>query len=139
MSEFRFVVDTNVLISAALLSRSVPRLALDAILERGRLLTSEETLIELEQVLRRSKFDRYLREELRLEFLAAFLHQAELVDIVDIPRTCRDPRDDKFLALALSGQASHLISGDADLLILNPFQGISVITPQDALMLLRSP
>ena len=69
-----------------------------------------------------------------------FFH-AELVDIAfDIPVThtitdCRDPKDNKFLELALSASATALITGDADLLVLHPFQNISILTPADYLLL----
>ena len=44
---------------------------------------------------------------------------------------CRDPKDDKFLELALSGAATHLISGDDDLLALHPFRGVAILSPHD--------
>ncbi|MDE2844360.1 MAG: putative toxin-antitoxin system toxin component, PIN family [Chloroflexota bacterium] len=43
---------------------------------------------------------------------------------------CRDPKDDKFLELAVSGQASHIVSGDQDMLELHPFRGIPVLSPR---------
>jgi len=43
---------------------------------------------------------------------------------------CRDAKDDKFLELAVSGKASHIVSGDADLLVLHPFRSIAILTPQ---------
>lgn len=44
-------------------------------------------------------------------------------------RACRDPKDDKFLELAVNGSASLIITGDKDLLALDPFRGIGIITP----------
>lgn len=53
-------------------------------------------------------------------------------------KACRDPKDDKFLEAAVSGQATHLITGDADLLVLDPFQGIRILPPQEFLdMIIR--
>lgn len=50
---------------------------------------------------------------------------------MDAPITaCRDPKDDKFLELAVSGRATHIISGDTDLLTLNPFRGIAILPPR---------
>lgn len=46
---------------------------------------------------------------------------------------CRDPKDDKFLSLAVSGHATHIITGDQDILALDPFQGIRILTPRDFL------
>ena len=84
---------------------------------------------ELDDVIRRKKFDKYVAREKRLEFLAAYLRQAELVEVSESIRECRDSKDDKFLELAVEGDATHLVSGDDDLLVLNPFRGIPVIDP----------
>ncbi len=58
------------------------------------------------------------------------MRDAELVAVIDEVKECRDPNDDKFSALALSGKASNVVSGDADLLALHPFRGIAIVTPQ---------
>jgi putative PIN family toxin of toxin-antitoxin system len=136
-SDIRVVVDTGVAVSAVLLPRSVPRQAFDLAMERGRLLVSEATIAELDEVLRRPKFNKYTSEEKRLEFFAALVREAEVVEITEQVTGCRDPKDDKFLELAVNGKASHLLSGDADLLVLRPFRGIAVLTPQDFLASLR--
>jgi predicted nucleic acid-binding protein len=54
---------------------------------------------------------------------------AELVTITARIAACRDPTDDKFLELAVNGHADLIVSGDADLLALNPFRGIPIVTP----------
>jgi uncharacterized protein len=51
-----------------------------------------------------------------------------LVSITERIAACRDPTDDKFLELAVSGRADCVVSGDADLLILSAFRGIPFIT-----------
>jgi putative PIN family toxin of toxin-antitoxin system len=130
MNETRTVIDTNVAVSAVLLPRSVPRQAFDAAAGRGKLLVSEATVAELDEVLRRPKFNKYVPEEKRLEFLAALVQGAELVEVTEVITACRDANDNKFLELAVSGRASHILSGDADLLALHPFQGIAVVTSQ---------
>jgi hypothetical protein len=96
-SEIRAVVDTGVAVSAVLLPRSVPRQAFDLAIARGRLLVSPATVAELDGVLRRSTFNKYVSEEERLEFLAALVRQAELVEPAEVVKQCRDPKDDKFL------------------------------------------
>lgn len=130
MSEIQIVLDTSVLVSAVLLPRSVPRQAFDMAVARGRVLVSEATVSELDEVLRRPKFNKYLPEEKRLEFLAALVQEAELVHVLEAITVCRDVKDDKFLEVAVSGRASHIVTGDADLLALHPFRGIAVLTPQ---------
>jgi putative PIN family toxin of toxin-antitoxin system len=129
-NEWRIVLDTSVLVSAVLLPKSVPRQAFDLAMTRGGLLVSIETIAELEDVLRRPKFEKYIVESQRLEFLAALLHVAEPIEVSEVVNECRNAKDNKFLELALSGNASHIISGDADLLVLHPFRGIEIVTPQ---------
>jgi putative PIN family toxin of toxin-antitoxin system len=129
----RIVMDTGVVARAVLLPRSVPRQAFDAAIRLGKLLVSEESVSELDEVLRRARFDKYVPAAQRLEFLAALVHSAAIVEIEQAVTGCRDPRNDKFLSLAVSGQADFLVSGDQDLLALNPFQGIAIVTPAEFL------
>ena len=83
---------------------------------------------ELNDVLRREKFERYVRLEGRERFLNALIRDGILVGVTERLQLCRDPKDDKFLDVAVSGGASHIITGDDDLLILNPFRGIPIVT-----------
>jgi putative PIN family toxin of toxin-antitoxin system len=129
-SKIRTVIDTGVAVSAVLLPRSAPRQAFDVAAAQGRLLVSEATIAELDKVLRRPKFNKYVSEEKRLEFLAALIRSAEAVEVTEIIAECRDPKDNKFLELAVSGKAGQIISGDGDLLTLHPFRGIAIVTPQ---------
>ena len=92
-------------------------------------MASIETLSEINDVLQRPRFDRYLRRIQREEFLEVLEQMVEIVEITETIRACRDPRDDKFLELALSGRATHIITGDQDLLDLHPFRGIPILTP----------
>ncbi len=121
MNEFRTVIDTGVVVSAALIPGSIPRQAFDAAMNRGKVLVSEPTVEELDMVLRRPKFNKYLSEEKRQEFLAALVKEAEIVEITENVVVCRDPDDDKFLELAVSGRASHIMSSDGDLVGLAAF------------------
>lgn len=70
---------------------------------------------------------------------AALVQEALLIDVVDRITECRDVKDNKFLELAVSGQAACLISGDKDLLVLNPFRGIPILTPQAFLSQSKAP
>jgi putative PIN family toxin of toxin-antitoxin system len=128
-----FAADTNILVSRLLFRHSLPAEALRHAMSRYRLLISSETLIELGAVLSRPKFDRYLPLADRLGFFDRLRRIA--VHIRDIPpiAVCRDPKDDKFLALALAGRASFLLTGDDDLLSLHPFRGISILSPRQYL------
>jgi uncharacterized protein len=129
-SNERFVLDTNVIVSAVLLTRSVPRQAFDLAFIRGTVLVSESILDELDNVLRRPRFERYVSEGERLQFLTNFIRDATVAEVIELITDCRDPKDNKFLELAVSGNATSIISGDVDLLALHPFRGISVVTPQ---------
>jgi len=61
--------------------------------------------------------------------MRTLLQSAETVVITERIAVCRDPTDDKFLELAVNGQAGMIVSGDADLLALNPFRGIPIVPP----------
>jgi uncharacterized protein len=128
MNEHRIVIDTGIAVSAVLLPASVPRRAFDAAAARGKLLVSEATVAELDEVLRRPKFNKYISEEKRLEFLAALIQVAEEVEITESVTACRDPEDNKFLELAVCGKATCILTGDQDLLVLNPFRDVPILT-----------
>ena len=85
----------------------------------------------MDEVLRRPKYDRYLREEERLLFLAAFIRDAKVVDVAEKVAECRDPKDNKFRELAVSGNATCIVTGDSDLLVLNPFREVAILTSQE--------
>ena len=125
----RFVFDTNVLVSALLLEHSTSRRAFDRALNHGKLLLSFAVLRELNEVLSRKQFRKYVDEDDARRFLASLVREAEWVEVSAKITACRDPNDDKFLELAVSGLATHIVTGDQDLLALDPFQGISILTP----------
>lgn len=133
-NKLRFVLDTNLVISAALIGLSLARSAFDLALAKGEILLSAPVQVELSEVFLRSKFDRYVSPLRRLEFLANLIAIATAVQVTESLRICRDPKDDKFLDLAVSGQADCIISGDKDLLVLHPFQAISILSPSDFIM-----
>lgn len=88
---------------------------------------------ELNTTLRREKFNRYLLEQERLAFLEHLVRVATIIEITVTITECRDPKDNKFLELAVSGKADYIITGDDDLLTLNPFREIRILTPRDFL------
>lgn len=129
----RYVVDTNTLVSRLLLSGSIPAQAVHKAIRSGDLLFSRATLMELKEVLRRPKFDRYLEPNDREQFMHLLARLAILVEVTHAVQCCRDPKDDKFLEVAINGRADVLISGDGDLLELNPFRGIPILSPREFL------
>jgi len=124
----RCVVDTNVIVSASVFSLSVPRQAVERALRNSVLLFSEGTMDELKNVLSRSKFDRYVSRDERALFLGLLSVTAEFVSIIQLVRECRDPKDDKFLEVALNGRADVIITGDADLLAMHPWRGMAIVS-----------
>ena len=132
----RVVLDTGTLVSAALRVGSVAHQALLKALGSCELCASSATLNELERVLKRDKFDRYLDTETRLSFVALIRQHTHLFDVqeadeLNVQPACRDPKDNKFLALALVCEAGAIISSDKDLLALTPWRSIPVLTPSD--------
>lgn len=129
----RLVCDTNIIISALLFEGSKPAKAFDIGINHGAILFSSSTFTELEEVLSRNKFDQYISREERKQFLTSFILDSTPVEINEAISECRDPKDNKFLELAVCGKADFIISGDEDLLALNPFRNIQILTPDSFL------
>ena len=130
----RVVIDTSTLISAILRPSSVPRQAFLLAVGNFDLCISMATLDELREVLYRPKFDRYTPLTERLAFVDlvaqhALMWQVDLTSEAAARNACRDAKDAKFLALALSCESAALVSSDADLQVLDPWQGIPILTP----------
>jgi putative PIN family toxin of toxin-antitoxin system len=130
-----FVVDANIIVSAFLSKEGKARQALDKSQTDGVVLMSVAVLAELQEVLARPKFDKYITVAERKSLLARLIKTAQFVDIAEVVKICRDPKDDKYLELAVNGKATYIVSGDADLLVLNPFKNIPILTVQDFLSL----
>jgi putative PIN family toxin of toxin-antitoxin system len=135
MNGKKFVFDTNTFISASLIEGSVNELALDKAFKTGKVIVSEEGFAEFTEVLFRKKFDKYFTDSRRLQVLQKLERDTLICKVKITITSCRDPKDNKFLELAVSANATALITGDKDLLILHPFQNIPIITPADFLKL----
>jgi len=133
MAAERAVLDTNVLISAALIATSRPFSVLQHVVDSGVLIFSNETFEELVTRLMRPKFDSYVSERTRQAFLVDLGAVAEWTAITGVVHVCRDPHDDKILETAIAGHAGWLVTGDGDLLELHPFRGLSIVTPREFL------
>lgn len=127
------VLDTNVLVSGALLPRSTTGKVFEFAVFQDSLLFSEPTLSELRAVQSRPKFQRYLDLVRRDRFIARCIEASSVVEIHRRISACRDPDDDKFLEVAVNGGARCIVTGDADLLALHPFEGIAIMPPSDYL------
>jgi putative PIN family toxin of toxin-antitoxin system len=134
MKTKRIVLDSNVVLSAAIFKRSIPRQAVDKALREDSILMSAAAIAELQDLFGRSKkFDKYLSLSARTKFLNDLLESVKIIEIIETISVCRDPKDNKFLELAINGKADYIITGDQDLLVLNPFQTIRILTPQEFL------
>ncbi|MCG8448042.1 MAG: putative toxin-antitoxin system toxin component, PIN family [Pirellulales bacterium] len=133
----RYVFDTNVIVSALLFNQSIPGQAFIRSLDSGTILISTALIEELNDVLAREKFNSYVTGEERESFLESLIHESELVEITEVVKACRDPKDNCILELAISGKASSVITGDQDLLTLNPFRDIPIVTPASLLELFK--
>jgi putative PIN family toxin of toxin-antitoxin system len=125
----RIVLDTNVLISAGLKQNSMPAMAVLVVERRGTLLKSIGTEEELFAVMERPYLAALIDTRMR-DWLRKLMAAAELVKITERIVACRDAADDKFLELAVNGNADLLVTGDRDLLALNSFRGISIVSPE---------
>ena len=124
----RVVIDTNVLISAALLDDSVPARARNHVLRHGELVATEPTFAEFVGRLMSQKFDAYASRAARELLLQRLVPIIDIVPVVQVVKACRDPGDDKILEAAVNGRANLIITGDKDLLMLHPFQGIDILS-----------
>ncbi len=130
----RVVLDTNILISAALTPKGKPRKVVDTIRDKnGMLLFSDETFNEAWTRLLRTKFDRYVSRGNRLLYLAELRTASEWVTIFGDKMGCQDPDDDKFLETALRGEAACIVTGDGDLLEMSPYRNLPIMNASNFL------
>jgi hypothetical protein len=123
----RVVVDTNLWISF-LIGRKLA--ILTDLFKRSdiQILSSSEQPAELSDVSTRFNFRKYFTEVQADELVNLLYASAEFVDIRERVRACRDENDDFLLDIAVNGHADIFITGDNDLLVLNPFRGIDIVT-----------
>jgi putative PIN family toxin of toxin-antitoxin system len=128
MKHDRVVLDTNVLISGLFSTTSTSARAVEHAISSSQLLASIETLREPMTKLLSPKFDRYVPRERRDALLLRLAPLIEIVEVIQRVQASRDSDDDKFLEVAVNGRADVIVSGDGDLLALNPFRGIAILT-----------
>jgi len=132
----RCVVDTGVLVSA-LIRRQGPTGEILHALRDGRfvIIYSTPIVVELIDVLGRDPFR--TKYNIQPEDITALINlirlRGEFVNPNRKVKACRDPKDDKFLEAAVAGKAEAVVSGDADLLVLNPFEDIPILRPAEFL------
>ena len=135
------VVDTNVILSAALSPNGIPATLLDGLLQIGKLVFSGQTFAELEGRVWLPKLDRYLPMDRRHRLLREVNAAAIWVNVptsISERVFSRDPKDDAFIHTALAAGVSRLITGDNDLLCLHPLGDLHILSPRVALDELNS-
>ncbi len=125
------VVDTNVLISAALTTKGAPFRVVEHLIQNNALIFSKETISELSSRVTQPKYDKYVSAEDREAYVNNLILSADLVIIDNLIQGCKDRDDDKFLETAAKGDAQFIISGDQDLLTMHRFEGIDIVTVQE--------
>ena len=132
----RAVVDTGVLVNGLIRRQGTTGEILRA-LRDGRFTSIYSTpiLVETIDVLGRGRFrTKYHIEPEDITALVNLIRlRGELVNPRRTVAICRDPKDDKFLEAALAGKAEAIVSGDADLLALKPFEEIPILRPVEFL------
>ena len=133
----RLVLDTNVLISALLSRHGKPRAVLTWALTHATLLTSADAISELETRIERPRLAKLVDEPIRRGFVHNIRTTATLVQTVGAINACRDPDDDKILEIAVTGSADCIVTGNQDLLVLDPFRNIPILSPAQFLDAVR--
>jgi len=103
------------------------------------LVLSRPVIVEILEVLNRPELTKKFKslQEIDMRTVLDYISQAELVDIPIIPNTSRDPKDNMFLATAEEGNCHYIISEDRDLLDLQEYNGIQIITAEEFLSVLE--
>ena len=129
----RVILDTNIHVSSLISRRGVTAAVLEQCGSPHLLLASSESITELKGKLEEPKFERYFTQEEANSYLHDYLDRVTMYDTPDIPPVCADPDDDYLFALALIGEADYLVSGDKQVLALDPYGKTRVVTPRQFL------
>lgn len=135
----RIVIDTNIFVRYLIR----PSVAIKELLEvrwlsdQVQVVTAPELVAELTEVIQRPKIQAYIQPQQAQVILGTIGRKAELLPPLGaIPPYTRDPKDDKFVACALLGDAQYLVSVDEDILVLTQVEGVQMVTPYAFLLLL---
>ena len=125
------VIDTNIWVSYVLAPQSLLGKHVKQLIFEHPYAFSEDTFVELTDVLMRDKFDRFVSPQERGTVLRLIAGSAEWFRPIETIEDCRDPKDNKFLELAIASSATFIVTGDQDLLVLNTYRGIKIRTIRD--------
>ena len=125
----RVVVDTNVLISAQISTQGASRRLLNRLIADHDVILSDVILGEVaETLLTKFSYDSALVSNVIVELMKV----VEIVEPVTFEeQICRDPDDDAILGTAVAGNADCIVTGDSDLLVLDRFRDVDIISPSE--------
>lgn len=129
MEKYKVVIDTNIFVSAFLGSKNAKLIVRDIFSEQHQIVMSHEQLHEIKAVLLRPKFSKYIHPNELDEFLSLLSLKIIAPSNYGKISDCRDPKDNMILEAAVYGNANFIISGDEDLLTLNPYRWIKILSP----------
>lgn len=135
----RVVIDTNIIISYTMSRGSTLTRLMDYwfLSEAFVYVTSPTLIAELENVLHRPRLQRHFKIDVQSLLSTIKAEAVQTPGTLTIPRVCRDPNDDMFLACAIEGQADYIVTGDKDLLVLKEYQGIQIVAVESFVSILN--
>ena len=131
MQKTKLIIDTNIWVSY-FMGKNI-RFYLDKIIadERFDFYISQNGLDELQQVLSRSKFQKYITPVQIESLVVLLLRRCILVNVVTVAQLSRDAKDDFLLALSTTCQTDYLLTGDEDLLVLQKIETTTILKISD--------
>ena len=125
----KVVFDASSVIGAALKQDTIPERALLLARSQETICLSPAVETEIREVLQSPKFHKYISDATRGPILDILGAAAVMFEPMEPVTDCRDPKDNKYLELALATGASVIVSSDDDLLVLDPWRGIRILRP----------
>ena len=132
----KYIIDTNVWISYFLWKTPILDKLISSITQSGEIFASEETLEEFFQTIDKEKFENYLDNIQKEQICSDVIHRSKIIFVNIQIHDCRDPRDNVFLELAASCSADIIVTGDKDLLELDPWRDVRILTPRQCIELI---
>ena len=130
----KIVIDTNLWVSMAMGSRVISEQMLQIIENPDiEIFISLELIEELTETLTKPRLQKYLSQARTTYLFELIWQKAQLIKVNIALKICRDPKDDFIINLATEANTHYIITGDIDLLVLNPVDKIEVITIADFL------
>ncbi len=126
------ILDSNLIVSAILNPEGICALAIDLADRNFDIVRSKDTTNELVDVMRRAKFDRFATVEDRVFRVQTYIEATRLITVNVHVSDCSDPKDNKFLELAIAAHAAVIVSGDKKHLIsMNPYKGVAIVSVRE--------